>query len=97
MPAEHISGKVSFSEKHYCRRTDTPRRFWPHGVLRVGGLITLYVIGASFVAPDMQSNARRYFLDLIQVVNVGSSASETGQVAIAHVDITAERDIDVAQ
>lgn len=55
----------------YWRRTDTPRSWWPWGLLPLLGLGALFLFGALVMAPDIQAEVRQ---------SVGDELSRAGAV-----------------
>lgn len=62
----------------YWRRTDTPRPWWPWGLLPVVGLVALFLFGAMITAPAIQAEVRN---------SVGQTLDSAG---ISASDITAD-------
>lgn len=44
--------------RRYWRRTDSPARWWPWGILPLLGLGLLFLLGIVFIAPDIQAEVR---------------------------------------
>ncbi len=70
----HSSSTTSTrTTRRYWRRTETPRAWWPWGLLPIAGLLVLYLFGALVTAPAIERQ-------------VGDSVSET--LENAGVDVT---------
>lgn len=52
------SGATTKTTRRYWRRTDTPRSWWPWGLLPILGLAGLFLFGALITAPAIQAEVR---------------------------------------
>lgn len=66
MPEKHLSEETrsshaeasSYSTRRYFKRIDEPRSWWPLGILPLLLLGLLFLLGAFFIAPDMQEKTQ---------------------------------------
>lgn len=61
MPTKTQSATTSSSTtttRRYWRRTDTPRPWWPLGLLAILGLMLLFLVGALITAPAIQAEVK---------------------------------------
>lgn len=61
------------SVRQYWRRSESPRAWWPWGLLSVLGLAVLFLFGALVTAPNIQAEVRTEVAD--RFINSGVTAS----------------------
>jgi len=61
------------SVRRYWRRAESPRGWWPWGLLPVFGLVVLFLFGALVTAPNIQAEVRTEVAD--RFINSGVAAS----------------------
>lgn len=64
------------TERRYWRRTDTPKPWWPWGLMPAAGLALLFLFGALFTAPRIEAEVREQVTSSFDGVGV-----ETTEVA----------------
>ena len=69
------------SERRYWRRADSPRSWWPWGLLPVFGLALLFLFGALFTAPRIEAEVREQVASRFDVAGVDTTdVASDGQV-----------------
>jgi len=61
------------STRRYWRRTESPRPWWPWGLLPLMGLVVLFLFGALVTAPEIQAEVRDQVADRIKGAGVVAS------------------------
>lgn len=102
MTSESRSGSASSTirtttKRRYWRRTDTPRPWWPWGLMPAVGLGLLFLFGAFVMAPDIQAEVRTSVGEHIERTGARVGAiSADGQHVTARVAAEGQQDMILA-
>ncbi|MDH3439916.1 MAG: hypothetical protein OEM63_04125, partial [Gammaproteobacteria bacterium] len=78
---------MSKTTKRYWRRNDTPRSWWPWGLLPLVALAAVFVFGAVVTAPDIQAEVRNSVMTNLENASVSiRQITADGQQVRARID-----------
>lgn len=58
MTSKSSTTSTTLTKRRFWRRADQPASWWPWGILPIAGLAILFLLGAAFIAPDIQAEVR---------------------------------------